>query len=98
MSPSYSIILWMVIGALAGWLAARRRCTRARLRRHVHVPVDVGCVVAGMIGAVTGGALVELALRDNPNTLGVLASLFVALLGALFGQAVAPRTTTRHAT
>jgi uncharacterized membrane protein YeaQ/YmgE (transglycosylase-associated protein family) len=92
MSPSYSIILWMVIGALAGWLAGRRRCAQVRARQHVHVPMDVGCVVAGMIGAVTGGALVELALRDNPNTLGVLASLLVALLGALFGQAIAPRS------
>jgi uncharacterized membrane protein YeaQ/YmgE (transglycosylase-associated protein family) len=91
MSPSYSIILWMVIGALAGWMAGRRRCAR----EHAHL--DVGCVVAGMIGAVTGGALVELALQDNPNTLGVLASLMVALIGALFGQAVAPRPTRRTA-
>jgi uncharacterized membrane protein YeaQ/YmgE (transglycosylase-associated protein family) len=93
MSPSYSIILWMVIGALAGWMAGRRRCTREHAQAHV----DVGCIVAGMIGAVTGGALVELALQDNPNTLGVLASLLMALIGALFGQAVAPRPSGRTA-
>jgi uncharacterized membrane protein YeaQ/YmgE (transglycosylase-associated protein family) len=74
----------MVIGALAGWLAGRRRAVHPRR-------TDVGCVVAGMIGAVTGGALVEVALRDQPNTLGVVVSFLVAFLGALFGQAVAPR-------
>ena len=84
MNPSYSIILWMVIGALAGWLAGRRRGSEARR-------TDAGCVAAGMIGAVTGGAIVELALHDDPNTIGVVASLLVALLGALLGQAVAPR-------
>ena len=90
MDPSYAILLWMLIGGLAGWLASRRRDVVAHRG-------DVGCVVAGIIGAITGGALVELALHDEPTKLGFAACLLVALLGALIGQAIAPRV-HRHAT
>jgi uncharacterized membrane protein YeaQ/YmgE (transglycosylase-associated protein family) len=88
MNPSYGIMLWMLIGALEGWLASRLRDGRG---------VDAGSVVAGIIGAVTGGAIVELALRDSPSVGGFIVSLLVALLGAAVGQAVCPHP-RRHAT
>jgi len=90
MNPSYAIMLWMILGGLAGWLASRHRDVGAH-RGHA------GCVAAGIIGAITGGSLVELALRDDPSKLGFAACIVMALLGALVGQALAPRL-RRHAT
>jgi uncharacterized membrane protein YeaQ/YmgE (transglycosylase-associated protein family) len=88
MSPSYSILLWIIVGAVAGG------CVRRGRDRH---RADPGAVVAGVIGAVTGGSMVELALHDEPGTAGVIASVVVAVLGALAGQAMAPRDRVRSA-
>jgi uncharacterized membrane protein YeaQ/YmgE (transglycosylase-associated protein family) len=90
MNPSYAILMWMIAGGLAGWLASRRRECETQ-RGHA------GCVVAGIIGAISGGSLVELALRDDPSKLGSIACLLVAVLGALVGQALAPGM-RRHVT
>lgn len=83
MSASLAILSWMLVGGLAGWLASRRRDTIAH-RGHP------GCVGAGIIGAITGGSLVELSLHGEPSPLTFAACLLVACLGALVGQALAP--------
>lgn len=78
---NYGIIVWVAVGALAGWLATildRRHSWRARIRS----------VAIGTVGAVAGGILGRdgVATRgffgaDSDNG-GVLGTAFVALLGA----------------
>ena len=76
MNPSYGIIMWVIIGALAGWLASKIMGTDARQGA-------AGNVVVGVIGAFVGGFITRLAFRDNPGNNGLIASLLVALLGAV---------------
>jgi uncharacterized membrane protein YeaQ/YmgE (transglycosylase-associated protein family) len=76
MNPSYGIIMWIIIGALAGWLASKIMGTDAQQGA-------AGNVVVGVIGAFVGGFLTRLAFGDNPGNNGLIASLLVALLGAV---------------
>ena len=72
--PVYALLLWLVIGGLAGWLAQR-------LLGSVGPWGIVGDVVVGLVGAVIGGYL--LGLLGATGTGGILVSFLTALVGAL---------------
>lgn len=69
-----SIIGWIIIGGLAGWLASVVMGTR-----------EQGCladIVIGIVGALIGGFLFS-ALLNRPLSGFSLWSLFVAFIGAI---------------
>lgn len=72
--PVYALILWLVIGAVAGWLAQR-------ILGSVGPYGLVGDIVVGIIGAIIGGYL--LGLLGGTGTGGIIVSLLTALVGAL---------------
>jgi uncharacterized membrane protein YeaQ/YmgE (transglycosylase-associated protein family) len=75
MNPEYGIILWVIIGALAGWIGSKIMGTDARQG-------GVANVIIGVIGAVIGGFLTRVLFgRDMANN-GLIASFLVALAGA----------------
>ncbi len=71
-----SIIGWLVIGALAGWIASMIAGTNAQQGWVMNV-------VVGIVGALIGGFLVNL-LMPGANVGGFnLVSLIVAIVGAV---------------
>ena len=76
MNPSYGIIMWVIIGALAGWLGSKIMGTDAQQG-------GLANVIIGVIGAVIGGFVTRALFGDNPGNNGFIASLFVAILGAV---------------
>jgi uncharacterized membrane protein YeaQ/YmgE (transglycosylase-associated protein family) len=75
MNPSYGIIMWIIVGALAGWIGSKVMGTDARQG-------GLANIVVGVIGAVVGGFLATNFLGDFRGNNGFIASFFVALLGA----------------
>ena len=75
MNPSYGIIMWIILGALAGWIGSKIMGTDARQG-------GVANIVLGVIGAVVGGFITRAFLGDSPGNNGLIASFVVALLGA----------------
>jgi uncharacterized membrane protein YeaQ/YmgE (transglycosylase-associated protein family) len=75
MNPAYGIIMWIVIGALAGWIGSKIMDTDARQGA-------VANIVVGMIGGVVGGFVARNMLGGMPGNNGLIASFVVALLGA----------------
>jgi uncharacterized membrane protein YeaQ/YmgE (transglycosylase-associated protein family) len=75
MNPSYGILMWIVIGALAGWIGSMVMGTNARQG-------GVMNVVVGVIGAVLGGFLARTVFGDAAGNNGFFASFGVALLGS----------------
>jgi len=71
----WSIITWIVIGGLAGWVASM--ITKTDASQGV-----VGNIVAGVIGAFVGGFLVGLIGGDGFTGFN-LWSFLVALVGAV---------------
>lgn len=71
-----SIIAWLLVGAIAGWVAG------------MVVPGDegygwIGAVIAGIVGAVVGG-LVLGAITGSDWTTGFnLSTIFAAIVGAI---------------
>jgi uncharacterized membrane protein YeaQ/YmgE (transglycosylase-associated protein family) len=81
----YSLILWIVIGGLAGWLAGQIAKGRGY--------GCIGNVVVGVIGAVVGGWLFQVTgLEALP---GLVGSLVTAVIGAVALIAVLRLLTTR---
>lgn len=76
MNPGYGIIMWLVIGALAGWIASKIMGTDARQGALANI-------VVGVIGAVIGGFLTGMFLGDDRGNNGLIASSLVALLGSV---------------
>jgi uncharacterized membrane protein YeaQ/YmgE (transglycosylase-associated protein family) len=75
MNPSYGIVLWIVIGGLAGWIASKLMGTDARQGVFANIVIGVaGAVLAGSVSRHFFGA-------DNSNN-GLIGSFVVALLGA----------------
>ncbi len=72
--PVYSLILWLVIGAVAGWLAQR-------ILGQVGPYGLVGDIVIGIVGAIIGGYL--LGLLGASGGSGIFVSLLTALIGAV---------------
>jgi uncharacterized membrane protein YeaQ/YmgE (transglycosylase-associated protein family) len=81
MNPAYGIIMWLIIGALAGWIGSKIMGTDARQG-------GVANIVVGIIGAVVGGFITRAAFGDDRTNNGFIASLAVALLGAILVIAV----------
>ena len=76
MNPGYGIIMWIVVGALAGWLGSKIMGTDARQGALANI-------VVGIIGAVVGGFVTQRLLGDNPSNNGFIASSAVALFGSV---------------
>lgn len=72
--PLYSLILWIVIGVVAGWLAPR-------LLGKVGPFGKTGDIVIGAVGALIGGYLLGLLGANGGD--GTFVSLLTALVGAL---------------
>lgn len=68
-----SIILWLVVGAIAGWIAGE-------LMRGRGFGL-IGNIIIGIVGAVIGGLLFG-ALGIGPG-MGVIGSLITAIIGAV---------------
>jgi uncharacterized membrane protein YeaQ/YmgE (transglycosylase-associated protein family) len=75
MNPAYGIILWIIIGALAGWIGSKIMGTDAKQG-------GLANIVIGIIGAVIGGFITRAAMGDRAGNNGLIASFLVALLGA----------------
>lgn len=76
MNPGYGIIMWLVIGALAGWIGSKIMGTDERQGALANV-------VVGVIGAMVGGFVTRAMFGDSPGNNGFIASLLVALLGSV---------------
>jgi uncharacterized membrane protein YeaQ/YmgE (transglycosylase-associated protein family) len=74
MHPAYGILLWIIIGAVAGWLASLIMRTRQG------IAMDV---VVGVVGALIGGFVTRVLFGYSAGNRGLLASFGVALLGAV---------------
>ena len=72
-----SIIAWLVIGAIAGWIAGKI------------VPGDegygvIGTIIAGVIGAMVGGWLFALLTSNEDWLTGIdIPTLLAAIVGAV---------------
>lgn len=87
-----SIIAWLVVGALAGWIAG------------MLVSGDegygvVGTIIAGILGALVGGFVLGLIMPDQDWTSGInIPTIISAIVGAvivvLVWRAVAGRSRT----
>jgi uncharacterized membrane protein YeaQ/YmgE (transglycosylase-associated protein family) len=74
------IIAWIILGGLAGWIAS---ILIGRNR-------EMGClanIVAGVLGALVGGLVMNLVGRGQPLAFS-LRSLLVAILGAVIVLAI----------
>lgn len=69
------IVLWILFGALAGWIASKIMHTDAEQGA-------VGNIVVGIIGAFIGGFIVRM-LTGNEVSGFNLTSLIVAIIGAV---------------
>ncbi len=75
MNPGYGIILWIIIGALAGWIGSKIMGTDAKQG-------GLANIIIGIIGAVVGGFITRSVMGDNAGNNGLIASFVVALVGA----------------
>jgi uncharacterized membrane protein YeaQ/YmgE (transglycosylase-associated protein family) len=71
-----SIIAWLIVGALAGWIAG------------MIVPGDegygwIGAVIAGIVGAVVGGFLLGAITGDDWTTGLNIPTIIAAIIGAV---------------
>jgi uncharacterized membrane protein YeaQ/YmgE (transglycosylase-associated protein family) len=71
----WTIVTWIILGALAGWIASIITGTSARVNGAMNV-------VVGIIGAIIGGLVLELLGSPAPSGFN-LASLLTAILGAV---------------
>ncbi len=76
MNPSYGIIMWIIVGALAGWIGSKIMGTDGRQG-------GLANIIVGVIGAVVGGFLTRTLFGDARGNNGFIASFFVSLLGAV---------------
>jgi uncharacterized membrane protein YeaQ/YmgE (transglycosylase-associated protein family) len=81
MNPSYGIIMWLIVGALAGWIGSKVMGTDARQG-------GLANIIVGVIGAVIGGFVARAFFGDNPGNNGFFASLLVAVVGAVILLAI----------
>ena len=76
MNPAYGKFIWLIIGALAGWIGSRILGTDARQGWGANV-------VIGIFGAVMGGYLARALFGvSSTSNNGMLMSFLVALAGA----------------
>jgi uncharacterized membrane protein YeaQ/YmgE (transglycosylase-associated protein family) len=75
MNPTYGVVVWLIIGALAGWLAGR-------IMRMGRIMGGLASIGAGVLGGLVGGAFMRFAFESDPAHNGYIASTLVALAGA----------------
>jgi uncharacterized membrane protein YeaQ/YmgE (transglycosylase-associated protein family) len=75
MNPAYGIILWIIIGALAGWIGSKIMGTDRAQGGFANI-------IIGIIGAVVGGFITRALISDDAGNNGLIASFLVALVGA----------------
>jgi uncharacterized membrane protein YeaQ/YmgE (transglycosylase-associated protein family) len=71
-----SIIAWLVVGAIAGWIAG------------MVVPGDegygwIGAIIAGIVGALVGGFVLGLITNEDWTTGINIPTLIAAIVGAI---------------
>lgn len=72
-----NILLWIIVGALAGWIASMIMKTDAQMGA-------VANIVVGILGAFIGGFLVNIFLGTSVDPNGFnIASILTAILGAV---------------
>jgi uncharacterized membrane protein YeaQ/YmgE (transglycosylase-associated protein family) len=71
----WSFILWIVLGALAGWIASMITGTNERVNGWMNI-------IVGIIGAFIGGLVLQLLGVGTPSGFN-MASLLTAILGAV---------------
>ena len=71
----WTIVTWVVLGGLAGWIASMLTGTNERVN-------GVMNIVVGIIGAFIGGLVLQLLGAGTPSGFN-LASLLTAILGAV---------------
>lgn len=79
------IVLWILFGALAGWIASKIMKTDAEMGAMANI-------VVGIIGAFIGGFLVRIFAGVAPEGFSI-ASLIVAILGAVVLLAIVKAAT-----
>ena len=72
--PVYALLLWLVIGAVIGFLARRILGKQGRFGL-------AGDIIIGIIGAIIGGYL--LGLLGASGSMGLIVSLLAAVVGAV---------------
>ena len=70
------IIAWLIFGAIVGWIASKIMGTDAQQG-------GLANVIIGVIGAVIGGFVTRAFFGDHAGNNGFVASLLVAVLGAV---------------
>ncbi len=76
MNPAYGIIMWIIVGALAGWIGSKIMGTDAKQG-------GLANIIVGIVGAVVGGFATRALFGDARGNNGFFASFLVALLGAV---------------
>jgi len=76
MNPAYGILMWIVIGALAGWIGSKIMGTDSQQGGFANIAI-------GVVGALIGGFLARVLFGDSSANNGFIASFFVALLGSV---------------
>jgi uncharacterized membrane protein YeaQ/YmgE (transglycosylase-associated protein family) len=71
----WTVITWIIIGGLAGWIASMITGTNARVNGWMNI-------VVGVIGAIIGGLILQLLGASTPNGFSI-GSLLTAILGAI---------------
>lgn len=86
-----SILAWIILGAIAGWVAGKI------------VPGDegygvLGTIIAGIVGALVGGFLAGVLLQEDYMDQFTIGSIVVAIIGAVIvvfvWNSIARRRTT----
>jgi len=82
-----NIILWIILGAAAGWIASVLMKTDTKQN-------TIGDILLGIIGAIIGGLVLSLFGQQGVTGFNVY-SLFVAVLGSVvviwLGRLISPR-------
>lgn len=71
-----SILLWIVLGALAGWIASKIMNTDAQMGA-------IANIIVGILGAIIGGFLMQMLFGVDTATGFNVGSLLTAILGAV---------------
>lgn len=79
MNPAYGFIMWIVIGAIAGFIASKLMGPREGL---------LADIVVGVIGALIGGFIARTAFGDDPSNNGFITSTAIAVGGAVLVLAI----------